>query len=197
MKSSLGNIAVYCGSSSGASPAYRDSATKLGQAMLARNIGLVYGGASIGVMGQIADTVLQGGGQVTGVIPEALAGLEIAHSDISELIVVRSMHERKALMAERADGFIALPGGLGTMEELFEVLTWAQLGMHNKPCAMLNVNGYYDSLVGLLDTMVEQGFVKPLHRELLLVENEVSPLLDRMQQYRPPKVDKIISKAET
>lgn len=191
------SIAVYCGSSPGHDAIYCDSATELGQEMVCRGIGLVYGGASIGVMGRIADAVLHGGGQVTGVIPDALADLEIAHAGLSELLVVKSMHERKALMAERADGFIALPGGLGTMEELFEVLTWAQLGMHGKPCGILNVNGYYDNLVSLLDSMVQQGFVKPTHREMLLVESQVTDLLDRMEQYRAPVVDKLITEAQT
>ena len=183
-------VCVYCGSSPGKSPEYIASARELANELVTRNIGLVYGGASVGIMGELADTVLAGGGEVIGVIPQSLVDKEVSHSGLTELRIVNSMHERKAIMAEISDGFIALPGGLGTIEELFEVLTWSQLGLHKKPCALLNVKQYYSSLCSFLDHAVDEQFVKPNHREMLLVEKRSSKLLDAMESYKSPAVDK-------
>ena len=175
-------ICVFTGSRHGASSAYADAAEQLARDLVERGFGLVYGGGNVGLMNVIADAVLELGGHVTGVIPNALVSREVAHRGLSELRVVSSMHERKALMAELSDGFIALPGGIGTMEEFFEVLSWAQLGIHNKPCGLLNVSGYYDPLIEFLDHAVSQDFVKPKHRALLLVESEPAILLDRFDE---------------
>jgi len=190
-------LCVYCGSSAGRDPAYVNAARDLGRELAARGIGLVYGGASVGVMGALADAVLQAGGQATGVIPRALAVKEVAHPGLNEQHVVESMHERKAMMVELADGFIALPGGWGTMEELFEVLTWAQLGFHRKPCGLLNVNGYFDALYAFLEHAIAEGFVRPGYRELLVLEDDIGRLLQRFDTYDPPMVRKWISEAET
>lgn len=189
-------LCVFCGSSSGQDPVYLEAARSLGEAMAARGIDLVYGGASVGLMGAVADASLGRGGHVIGVMPQALVDKEIAHRGLSDLRVVGSMHERKALMAELADGFIALPGGLGTFEELFEVWTWAQLGYHRKPCALLNAGGFYDKLTDFLDDVVERGFVKPIHRSMLIVENEPAALIDAILAYESPKVDKWIKAGE-
>jgi len=162
------------------SPKYAQAATEFAGELVKRGFGLVYGGGNVGLMNIIANTALQDG-YVIGVIPDALVSKEVAHTGLSELRVVHSMHERKALMAELAAGFIALPGGIGTMEEFFEVLSWAQLGLHNKPCGLLNVDGYYDSLINFLDHAVAQDFVKPRHRALLIVENQVTKLLERFE----------------
>ena len=193
----LKNICVYCGSSPGRGDAYLSQATALANALVERNIGLVYGGASIGVMGRVADEVLKRNGRVIGVIPQALATKEIAHEGLSELHITHSMHERKQLMAELADGFIALPGGIGTLEELFEIWTWAQLGLHQKPCGLLNSSGYYDGLIGFLDHMRHQGFVKPAHRELLMLESDPGALLDRFARYRAPVVEHWLTPDQT
>ncbi len=193
----MNNVCVYCGSSSGRLAVYTDSAQQLAQALLQRDIGLVYGGASIGLMGEVADAVLAGGGRVTGVIPRALAKKEVAHSGLTELIVVDSMHERKARMAEAADGFIALPGGLGTLEELFEMLTWAQLGIHTKPCAMLDCNGYYKQLIAFLDHAEHEGFIRSTHRDMLIVDESASMLLDKMCEYKPTGVDRLLHQNES
>ncbi len=182
----LKNICVYCGSSSGRNPAYVESAERLADVLVERNIGLVYGGAQIGVMGAVANQMLAQGGRVIGVIPEGLLLKEVAHQGLTELHVTKSMHDRKALMAEHSDGFIALPGGIGTFEELFEVWTWSQLGFHHKPCGLLNVAGYYDQLIAFLNHASEEGFVKPPHRELLMVEQDPAKILDRMALYTPP-----------
>lgn len=190
-------ICVFCGSSSGKSKEFMEAATLLGQELVSHNIGLVYGGSNVGLMGRIADSVLEGGGEAVGVIPHSLVSKEVAHTGLTELRVVNSMHERKAAMVDLADGFIALPGGLGTLEELFEVMTWAQLGFHQKPCAMLNVNGYYDSLIAFLDHAVAQQFVKDIHRNMLIVEEQPADLLQRMLDYQPPLVDKWIGCNET
>jgi uncharacterized protein (TIGR00730 family) len=179
-KPPLKKICVFTGSRHGASPAYADAAKALARDLVARGFGLVYGGSNVGLMTVVADTVLGLGGHVTGVIPDV--SKEVAHTGLSELRVVASMHERKALMAELADGFIALPGGIGTMEEFFEVLSWAQLGIHNKPCGLLNVAGYYDPLIQFLDGAVAQDFVKPKHRALLIVETQPIVLLDRFEK---------------
>jgi len=190
-------ICVYCGSSPGNNPAYAQAARDLANELVQREIGLVYGGASIGIMGEIADTVLSSGGEVIGVMPQSLVDYEVSHGGLTELKVVASMHERKALMADLSDGFIALPGGLGTLEELFEVLTWAQLGFHNKPIALLNTAYYYDSLLRFLDQSVESGFVKSGHREMLLVDETPDSLMDQVTNYEPVQLDKLIGKGET
>jgi len=175
-------ICVFTGSRHGLRSEYADAARQLGHELVARGYGLVYGGGKVGLMTVIADMVLELNGHVTGVIPNSLVGKEVAHLGLSELRVVDSMHERKALMAELSDGFIAMPGGIGTMEELFEVLSWAQLGLHGKPCALLNVMGYYDPLLRFLDHGVEQDFIKPKHRELLIADSDPSRLLDRFAE---------------
>src|SRR6266850_6213346 len=176
-------ICVFTGSRHGASSAYADAAEQLARDLVERGFGLVYGGVNVGLMNVIADAVLALGGHVTGVIPNELVSKEVAHRGLSELRVVKSMHERKALMAELSDGFIALPGGIGTMEEFFEVLSWAQLGIHNKPCGLLNVGGYYQHIVQFLDYAVEQDFLRPKHRALMIVETESGRLLDRFEQF--------------
>ncbi|WP_262028482.1 TIGR00730 family Rossman fold protein [Microvirga sp. Mcv34] len=189
-------LCVFCGSSSGQDPVYMAAARSLGETLAAQGIELVYGGASVGLMGAVADAALEKGGHVIGVMPQALVDKEIAHRSLSDLRVVGSMHERKALMAELSDGFIALPGGLGTFEELFEVWTWAQLGYHRKPCALLNAGGFYDKLTDFLDDVVERGFVKPIHRAMLIVEDEPTALVAAIRAYEPPKVDKWIKAGE-
>jgi uncharacterized protein (TIGR00730 family) len=174
-----GRICVFTGSRHGQLPEYADAAKTLGRELVARGYGLVYGGGNVGLMTAIADVVLELSGHVTGVIPNSLVSKEVAHLGLSDLRIVDSMHERKALMAELSDGFIAMPGGIGTMEEFFEVLSWAQLGLHEKPCALLNVAGYYDPLIQFLDHAVEQDFIKPKHRALMIVESDPGRLLDR------------------
>jgi len=188
--SPLKKICVFTGSRHGILPIYGEAATALGRDLVARNFGLVYGGGKVGLMNAVAEAVLQLGGHVTGVIPSALVSKEVAHTGLSKLRVVNSMHERKALMAELSDGFIALPGGIGTMEEFFEVLSWAQLGIHNKPCGLLNVSGYYNPLIKFLDDAVTQDFVKPKHRALLIEESEPAALLDRFQKILAEPTDK-------
>ena len=178
-----GNICVFTGSRAGRRSDYVDAARGIGRELVERGYGLVYGGGNVGLMTVVADTVLEYHGYVTGVIPETLVEKEVVHRGLSELRIVPSMHERKATMAELSDGFVALPGGLGTMEEFFEVLSWAQLGIHNKPCGLLNVCGYYERIVQFLDYAVEQDFLKPKHRGLLIVEAEPRPLLDRFEQF--------------
>jgi len=173
----LRRVCVFTGSRLGADPAYAAAAERLARAAGAAGLGLVYGGASVGLMGVLADAALDAGLEVTGVIPQALVVREIAHPRLRDLRVVGSMHERKALMAELSDAFVALPGGAGTLEELFEVYTWSQLGLHAKPCALLNVRGYYDGLAGFLDHAVSEGFLRPEHRETLLVGEEPAALL--------------------
>jgi len=189
-------ICVYCGSSPGKNPAYSHAAVNLAEALCGRGIGLVYGGAAVGVMGTIADAVLKAGGEAIGVIPSSLAVKEVAHDNLSELHVVASMHERKAMMAELADGFIALPGGWGTLEEIFEILTWAQLGFHDKPCGLLNIEGYYDGLIGFLENSFEQQFVNELFRPMLMKAKEPEVLLDQFAAYRAPKVRKWMGEDE-
>lgn len=174
----------------GRNGAYRDAAAALGRLLAREGIGLVYGGASVGLMGTVADAALAGGGEVIGVIPRALEAKEIAHAGLSALHVVETMHERKALMAELADGFIALPGGMGTFDEFFEVVTWAQLGIHAKPFGLLNVAGYYDRLAAFLDHTVAEGFVRGEHREMIVVEESPEALLERFCVPRAPVVQK-------
>lgn len=183
-------ICVFCGSSPGARPAYAEAARELGRLLAATGIDLVYGGASVGLMGILARTVLDGGGRVTGVIPRMLEEKEIALTRLSDLRVVESMHERKALMAELSDGFIALPGGIGTIEEFVEVLTWLQLGIHGKPCGLLNSDGYYDRLLDFFDHMAAEGFIRPECREAVLVDRDPAELLKKMSLYRAPLPDK-------
>jgi uncharacterized protein (TIGR00730 family) len=173
-------LCVFTGSRHGLRPEYADAAKTLGHELVGRGYGLVYGGGNVGLMTVIADAVLESNGHVTGVIPNALVSKEVAHLGLSDLRVVDSMHERKALMAQLSDGFIAMPGGIGTMEEFFEVLSWAQLGLHEKPSALLNVGGYYDPLIQFLDHAVEQDFIKPKHRALLVVESDPDRLIDRL-----------------
>lgn len=175
-------VCVFCGSRPGRSPAYLEAAERLAAALVRRDIGIVYGGAGIGVMGALADAALDQGGEVTGVMPEQLTARELSHKHLTELHIVESMHERKALMGSLSDGFVALPGGLGTLEEFFEVLTWNQLGIHAKPCGLLNVDGFYDSLTSFLDHTVCEEFVPDAHRSFLLVEREPDALLDDMQR---------------
>lgn len=184
---------IFSGSSSGRLPIYAETAERLGHALAESGIGLVYGGASVGLMGKIADAVQSRGGEVVGVIPRSLLEKEVAHTGLSDLRIVDSMHQRKALMAELSDGFIALPGGLGTLEELFEVWTWAQLGHHEKPCALLDINGFYTGLSSFLDHVVDEAFLKPAHRRMLVVEQEVSALLSALQNYEPPQTTKWIA----
>ena len=178
-----GKICVFTGSRPGARPEYAEAARRLGRALVERKLGLVYGGGNVGLMSVVADTVLAMKGQVTGVIPDALVTKEVAHEGLSELRIVKSMHERKAVMADLSDGFIAMPGGIGTMEEFFEVLSWAQLGIHNKPCALLNAGDYYRPLINFLDHAVAEDFLKPAHRSLLFVEAEPETLLDRIEAF--------------
>ncbi|MBL7767306.1 MAG: TIGR00730 family Rossman fold protein [Chitinophagaceae bacterium] len=173
-------ITVFCGSASGVLPVYSQAALELGQMLAKRNIGLVYGGAQIGLMGTVADAVLHAGGEVIGVIPHFLGQREIAHENLTELIRVNDMHERKMKMNELSDGVIALPGGYGTLDELFEMLTWAQLNLHAKPIGLLNINGYYDPLLTFVDHMTEQGFVHPEHRDLLLSDTNLTALFSKM-----------------
>ena len=183
-------ICVFCGSSPGARPEYLQAAKQLGYTLASKDIGLVYGGARVGMMGKIAESVLEKGGEVTGVIPKGLVEKEVAFTELADLRVVDSMHERKALMADLSDGFIALPGGLGTIEEFFEVLTWAQLGIHPKPCGLLNVKQYYDRLLDFLDHSVEEKFVELEHRSMILVDENPEKLLRKFETYHPPKIDK-------
>ena len=192
----LRRICVFCGSSEGSEAVYREAATATGAALARAGIGLVYGGASVGLMGAVADAALAAGGEVIGVMPRPLVEKEIAHPSLSELHVVGSMHERKALMAELSCGFVALPGGIGTFEELFEVWTWAQLGYHEKPCAILNVAGFYDHLVGFLDNVVEQRFLRVEHRRMLIEVTEPAELLARLASYTPPTAPKWIGRGE-
>ena len=186
-------VTVFCGSSLGTEDIYKSQATLLGQTLAKRNIELVYGGAKIGLMGAVADGVLSEGGKVIGVLPNFLKSKEIAHEQLTELILVDSMHERKTKMNELCDGVIALPGGFGTLEELFEMLTWAQLGLHKKPIAILNINGFYNPLNVMIQTMVDKGFLKEVNQQMLLVCDNIEELLDKMKNYIAPTVGKWIS----
>ena len=182
-------ICVICGSSPGFDPCYMAMARRLGEALVGRNYELVYGGADVGLMGRVADTVMKAGGTVIGVIPKSFAH-KVSHRGLTELRVVDSMHERKAMMFDLADAFVALPGGYGTLEELAEVLAWAQLGLHAKPCGLVNVDGYYDPLLSFLDSAVAKGFMRREHREMLLVSDTPEDLLERIEVYRAPRVEK-------
>jgi uncharacterized protein (TIGR00730 family) len=179
-------ICVYAGSNPGNDPAYRGAAEGLGRILAERGTGLVFGGGRTGLMGALADGCLAAGGEVIGVIPSFLVDREVGHSGATELRVVGSMHERKTLMAELSDGFVALPGGIGTLEEMFEMWTWSQLGQHRKPCGLLNVKGFYDALIAFLDGVVDEGFLRPEHRRTLLVGGGAVELLDAFAAYEPP-----------
>jgi uncharacterized protein (TIGR00730 family) len=185
-------VCVFCGSSVGRRPAYLDAARAMGRALARRGLALVYGGGGVGLMGAAADAALEAGGEVIGVIPRALELRELAHPRLTTLHVVGSMHERKAKMAELAHGFVALPGGMGTLEELAEILTWAQLGLHARPCGLLDVDGYYEPLITFFDRAVEEGFVRPEHRSLLVVADDPDALLDAFEAWRPPSVERWI-----
>jgi len=183
-------ISVFCGSGSGSQPAYAASAKELGILLAEKNIRLVYGGGKIGLMGVIAETMLQIGGNVTGVIPRTLAEKEVAFTELSDLRIVDSMHERKAVIAEMADGFIALPGGFGTLDEIFEAITWAQLGIHEKPCGFLNVYGYFDHLIAFIDHAVKEQFIQHSNMALILVDDQPGKLMHKIEKFRPVQVDK-------
>jgi uncharacterized protein (TIGR00730 family) len=182
-------ICVNCGSNSGNNPAYLEMAENLGQILVRRNIELVYGGASVGLMGKVADAVIQSGGSAIGVIPKLFAN-KVSYQGLTELYIVDSMHERKAKMFELSDGFIALPGGFGTIEEITELLTWAQLGINKKPCGIINVNGYFDNLLAFFDRSVADGFIKEDHRDMLIIEETPEILLDRFEEYNAPSIGK-------
>ncbi|OMQ11745.1 TIGR00730 family Rossman fold protein [[Flexibacter] sp. ATCC 35103] len=187
-------ITVFCGSSFGTEEIYKEQAELLGKKLAQQNIELVYGGANVGLMGAVADGVLNEGGKAIGVLPNFLRSKEIAHLGLTELILVESMHERKTKMSDLCDGVIALPGGFGTLEELFEMLTWAQLGLHKKPIAILNINGFYDALIELTKVMVEKGLLKDVNQQMLLVSDNIDDLLDQMKNYVAPAVGKWIDK---
>jgi uncharacterized protein (TIGR00730 family) len=185
-------IAVYCGASPGLDPVYAEAARALARTMVGHNIGLVYGGGKVGLMGVIADEVLRIKGEATGVIPRALLEREVGHTGLTRQFVVKDMHERKAMMSELADGFIAMPGGMGTLEELFEMVTWAQLGIHAKPIGLLNANGFYDGLAAFVGHMVEQGFVRPAHAGLMMIEKDPDVLVRRLAAAAPSRPDRLI-----
>ena len=191
----LRRICVFCGSSPGARQEYGLAALELGETLARRGIGLVYGGAQVGIMGQVASAALAAGGPVIGVIPEWFMDKGVAHDALTQLHIVASMHERKALMAELADGFIALPGGIGTLEEFFEALTWVQLGLHRKPCGLLNVSGYYAKLLAFLDHVLAERLMQPAHRDMVLVAQRPAELLDRFASFQPPQVAKWLDRS--
>ena len=190
------NITVFCGSNSGSRAEYAAAAVNLARCLVEQNIRLIYGGGNVGLMGIIADEVMRRGGEVIGIIPDSLDKKEVGHRGITELRVVSSMHERKAMMADLTDGFIAMPGGIGTFEEFFEILTWAQLGFHDKPCGILNVAGYYDGLLALCDNAVAEGFLLDAHRRLILDEFDADLLLEKMRNFRAPSVEKWIDETD-
>jgi len=190
-------ICVFCGSSPGSRPEYRAAAEEMGAGLVRRNLGLVYGGGNVGLMGIIADAVLRAGGEATGVIPENLMAREVGHKGLTRLHVVHSMHERKALMADLSDAFVALPGGFGTLEEFCEVITWTRLGLHAKPCGILNVLGYYSPLLAMFDHAVTEGFLKPENRALVLARESPPDLLNALEGWRPVRVEKWLSRETT
>lgn len=190
-------ITVFCGSSFGTDSIFETTARDLGRKLASENLELVYGGANVGLMGAVADGVLEGSGKVIGVLPEFLRSKEIAHEGLTELILVNTMHERKTKMNELCDGVIALPGGFGTLEEFFEMLTWGQLGLHKKPIGILNINGFYNELVQFLNTMVNKGFLKEVNRDMVLVSDSIHDLLHQMQNYKASEVGKWINKETT
>jgi hypothetical protein len=186
------SLCIYCGSSPGSSPIYAEAARSLAKAMVADNIALVYGGGNVGLMGVIADEVLRLGGEATGVIPKALLDKEVGHRGLTRLHIVKDMHERKAIMAELSSGFVAMPGGIGTLEELFEVLTWSQLGFHDKPIGLLNVRGFYNGLIHFMGHLVAERFLRTEHASLLVHEAEPAILLERLKAYKPHRGDKLL-----
>jgi len=190
------NVCVFAGSSTGNRKEYTAAARELGRAVAQRGLGVVYGGGHVGLMGQLADEALAAGGRVTGVITEALLAKEVGHRGLTELRVVKSMHERKAAMADLSDGFVALPGGFGTLDEFFEAITWAQLGIHRKPCGLLNIASYFDGLLAFIDHAVAEAFVRREYREMLCVSDSAAGLLDLMSSNRPPVVEKWITPAQ-
>jgi len=191
------NILVYCGANIGTNVMYREAATELGKTLATKQINLIYGGGSVGLMGVVADAVMANGGHVVGVIPHFLDQLEVGHKSLPELHKVESMHERKALMEKLCDGIITLPGGYGSIDELFEILTWAQLGLHKKPIAILNVNGFYDFLLKQLDVMVQEGFLRQETRNFLLVSDNVDELLIKMSEFQPTYIPKWLTREDT
>lgn len=193
----MSSVCVFCGSNAGNGEVYVEAARRLARVLVARELKIVYGGGNIGLMGVLAEAALAAGGHVTGVAPRALLEKEVVHTGLTDLRVVDSMHQRKALMAELSDAFIAMPGGLGTLEELFEVLTWNQLGFHRKPCAALNVAGFFDRLTDHLDHAVAERFLKPEHRAMLLIERDPAALVERLKTHRPPEVSKWIGRGQT
>lgn len=190
------SITVFCGSSFGSDDIYKEQATLLGQTLAKQGIQLIYGGADVGLMGAVADGALNAGGKVIGVLPQFLQSKEIAHKQLTELVLVETMHERKTRMNELCDGVIVLPGGYGTLEEFFEMITWAQLGLHQKPIGILNTGGFYDDLIRMVQTMVDKGFLKQINRDMLLISNGIEKLLEMMRNYQAPTVGKWISKEE-
>jgi hypothetical protein len=197
MRAVIRRICVFCGSNPGGDPAYAAATRELGRLFAREGIALVYGGGSVGLMGELADTVLSSGGEAIGVIPHALWAREVGHRGLTDLRIVDTMHERKAMMADLADAFIALPGGLGTLEEIFEIWTWAQLGLHQKPVGFLDVNGYYAPLMQFLDRGVSAKFVKPQHRAIAMIASDAEALLRRFENWQPPRVEKWITRDET
>jgi uncharacterized protein (TIGR00730 family) len=183
-------VCVYCGSSFGANPIYTEAAQAFGRALVASNLALVYGGGKVGLMGVIADTVMAGGGRAIGVIPELLVDKEVGHAGLTELHVVPDMHHRKKMMADLSDAFVAMPGGAGTLEELFEVYTWAQLGYHRKPVGVLNIGGFYDPLMALLDHTVREGFMRQTYLDMLQTDSDPAALIEKLQRYHAPSQDK-------
>ncbi|MGI9651272.1 TIGR00730 family Rossman fold protein [Chryseobacterium sp. RLHN22] len=190
------SITVFCGSSFGSEEIYKEQAYWVGKTLAKENIRLIYGGANVGLMGAVADGTIQNGGKAIGVLPHFLQSKEIAHTNLTELILVETMHERKTKMNELSDGVIVLPGGYGTLEEFFEMITWAQLGLHKKPIAILNIYGFYDDLMKMVQTMVDKGFLKQINQEMLLVSDNIGELLEKMKNYQAPTVGKWISKEE-
>jgi uncharacterized protein (TIGR00730 family) len=191
----LTRLCVFCGTNAGARPEYGAAARELGRLLAAEGIELVYGGASVGIMGELADAVQEAGGHVTGIIPQQLIQKEAAHRGIQDLIVVASMSQRKSQMADLSDGFIALPGGIGTLEGFFEILTWGQLGIHAKPCGILNIAGYFDALTGFLDHAVQEEFLTEAHRSTIMVESDPRALLERLRAYSPPDSAPLMGRA--
>ncbi len=189
-------VCIFCGSSVGAHPSYVESARAIARLVAAQRVGIVYGGGNVGLMGVVADAAIEAGGEVIGVIPDGLVARELAHRGISRLEVVGSMHERKALMADLSDAFIALPGGFGTFEEFCEAVTWTQLGIHTKPCGLLNVDGYYDALLALFDAGVRQQFIRPENRRIVVAHSDPAALVDELARWRPVATQKWIGKDE-
>jgi uncharacterized protein (TIGR00730 family) len=196
MSAQLTSVAVYCGSNPGTDPAYRESAASLGRVLAERGLSLVYGGGHVGLMGAVADAVIESGGEAHGVITEALEAKEVAHHGLTTLKVVSTMHERKAAMADAADAFVMLPGGFGTFDEFFEVVTWTQLGIHAKPCGVLDVAGYFSPLRALVDGAVRGGFVHPAHRDMIIIDGDPGTLLDRLAAWTPVPVSKWLKPGE-